>query len=276
MTEEFKIYRSTNKTKMPDDGLIEYETARLKVSGNDFGIIHLSEIQRWMAISPAVQVEFFRSEKEAYKMVDEWKERMKNILVAKFERNEIQKCPEVPKEFTDFLNKLKTSIPSRHPGRLPTISILDPEGGIWVSSWARSISAIQPIFIRGVHFDSDPPVLQFQVPEGTVDEYVPSQDAATHALMYAGLEDLGAVMSVPVRCFEKGSPDMASDGDIPINDLSFGDHILGSIIDEGMWKDRDNSPFVIALGSTNTIALARQVVQLEDLFESDFFVRFDH
>ena len=107
MTEKIKIHRATNKTKMPDDGLIEYEAARFKITGDDFGIVHLSEIQRWMAMSPAVQVEFFRTEKEAYKMVDAWEERMKKALIATFERNEVQKCPEVPKEFMDFLNKLK-------------------------------------------------------------------------------------------------------------------------------------------------------------------------
>ena len=276
MSEEFKIYKSTNKTKMPDDGLVEYETARFKISGDDFGIIHLSEINRWMAISPAVQVEFFRTEKEVYEMINAWKERMNQALIAKFERNEDQKCPEVPSEFSNFLTKLKSIIPSRHPGRLPTISILDPEGGIWMSSWARSISAIQPIFVKGVHFDADPPTLQFQIPENTIDEYVPSLDAATHALMYAGLEDLGAVMTIPVRCREKNGPTVATDGDIPLNDISFGDHILGLILDEGMWKDRDNQPFVAALGSCNSLVLARQVVQLEDLLDSDFFVRFDH
>jgi len=275
--EEFTIYRSTNKTKMPDDGLIEYEGARFRISGDDFGIVHLSEIGRWMAISPAIQFEFFRSESAAMKMVNEWKERMKKALIAEFERNEMEKCPPVPQEFSDFIEKLKDSIPSRHPGRLPTVSILDPEGGIWVSSWARSISAIQPIFVRGVHFDSTPPNLQFQVPEGTINEYVPSADAATHALMFAGLEDLGAVMSVPVRCKEKDSPTMVSDGDVPLNDLAFGDHILGCVIDEGLWKDREQ-PFIVALGSCNTLVLARQVEQLEALLdsESDFFVKYDH
>jgi len=276
MNEEFSIYRSTNKTKMPDDGLIEYEGARFRISGDDFGIVHLSEIGRWMAISPAIQFEIFRSESKAMKMANEWKERMSQALIANFKKNEEKECPKIPQEFKDFLQKIKDTIPSRHPGRLPTISILDTEGGIWVSSWARSISAIQPIFVHGVHFDDDPPNLQFQIPEGTIDEYEPSMDAATHALMYAGLEDVGAVMSIPVRCKEKDSPTMASDGNIPLNDLSFGDFVLGNIIDEGLWKDRDNQPFVASLGSCNSLILARQVEQLELLLDSDFFVQFDH
>jgi hypothetical protein len=275
MTEEnFEIYRSTNKTKMPDDGLIEYEGARFRISGADFGIIHLSEINRWMGINPAIQFDFFRSEKEALKMAEDWKERMSNALIAEYKKDN-DECPPIPKEFTSLLDKVKHLIPSRHPGRLPTISISEPTGGIWSSSFARSIPAMQPLFIPGGDFGSQPPEVHYIAPEETFDEHIPSLDTASHLMMYAGIESLGGVMTLPVRCKEKNSPTVAIEGNVPINDLGFADWVLGRILDEGLWKEQNQQPFVLALGSCNTLVLAKQVEQLELLLDSDFFLKFE-
>jgi len=273
---DFSVYRSTNKTKMPDDGLIESECARFKTSKMDFGIIHLSEIQRWMGISPAIQFEIFRKESEAVRMMEDWKKRLEEALFPIVQRRLGDDCPDVPEEFYSFYNVLKELIPDRHPGRLPTISIADPEDGIWVSSWGRTISAIQPIFIPTVRFDLSPPILYYMIPKG-IDEFnEPSIDVASHAFMYAGFEDLGGVVTIPTRAKDKETVNLiVPDGDVPINDLSFSDFIYSKIIEDNLWKNRQDNPCIVSLGSSNSLALATTVEQLESLLESDFFVRFD-
>ena len=62
---ELEVYHSTSKCQRPDDGLIESECARFKSSGADFGIVELTSIKRWLTISPVLQFEIHKTEKEA-------------------------------------------------------------------------------------------------------------------------------------------------------------------------------------------------------------------
>ena len=279
---DFSIYRATNKTKMPDDSLIEAECTRFKVSRKNFGIIHLSEINRWMGISSAIQFEIFRTEKEVVNMMEKWKKRMSQAVFPDIQKreegiSEEDKCPDISQEFTDFIDAIKLAISDRHPGRLPTISILDPEGGMWVTGWARALSAVQPIFIPTVRFDLDPMRLFYQIPKGVEDFNEPSEDAIFHAHMFASFENLGGVITIPIRPRESEKTHwIIPEGDIPINDISFGDFIVNGISEEELWNDSDEEFCVIAVGSCNSIVLATRVEQLEEILESDFFVQFDH
>ena len=81
----FEVYRATNNIKRrPDDGLIESECSRFKVSEKDFGIVHLSEIGRWMSINPTLQFDFHQNEKDAIKEMQLWEEKCKDKISAKF------------------------------------------------------------------------------------------------------------------------------------------------------------------------------------------------
>lgn len=271
---ELDLYKSTSKTKMPDDGFIEAECSRFKSSRKDFGITQLTEINRWFGITPALQFEVFKKEENLKQMQEDWQKRMNDALLAKFEKKE-GVCPPVPEEFTDLLIKIKEFIPDRHPGRLPTVSISDPEGGIWVSSWAKSVSSMQPIFIPTVRFDETPPVVYYQIPENVNDYNEPSIDSATHAYFFAGIEVLGAALSMPIKTKDKDAPSMITDGNVPLNDISVADFIFGQIIDERLWENRDNVPFIAAFGGVNSLVLATEIEQIEQLLDSGVFAQFD-
>ena len=306
----FEVYRATNNIKRrPDDGLIESECARFKVSEKDFGIIHLSEIARWMTINPSLQFNFHQSERAAIKEMQLWEEKHKEKLCAKFvellrpeskpqttitaesyaaadgsvktvtgenitgaAKQELQ--TEIPAEINESIKLLKELVADRNPGRTPTISLLDPEGGIWTTTRTRTVSGIQPIFCPTVRFDLDTPEIHYQLNDDLYDGTKPSIDAATHAYFYAGLEFIGAALTVPIRVKDRDSINLLTDGELMLDDLSVADFIIGRILDEGAWKDH-SKPFIAALGKVNSVMLFTDFEQLQDYLGGQFFVGSD-
>ena len=276
MTEEnddFEIYTSTSKSKRPNDDLVESECARFKASGADFGIISLPEIKKWMTISPVIQFAFFKEEKLAEAEMKKWQERKKESLVAIFKQN-TQLAPSAPENIISLIEMIQEKVPDKFPGRLPAVSVLDPQGGFWSTTQARTISSLKPIFCPTVRFDLDPPELYFNLGEETQVESTPSADSASHAYYFAGLDVVGAILNMPTRPNKKEDIDLITDADLPLNDLNVADFVLGQILDENVWKDK-NEPFVVSFGTANTTILVRRHEQLRDLLQNDFFVRYE-
>lgn len=272
--ENFDVYRSSNNIKRkPDDSLIESECARFKVSGADFAIIHLSEIQRWLTITPVLQFNFHSSEKDAIAAKSQWQQKLKDGIFAKYVEN-TQKDEKLPTELDNCINALKERIPDRFPGRLPTITTLDPRGGIITTTQSRTVSSIQPISCPTMRFDLNPPELYYQSSEKHFEGLKPSRDAATHCCMFAELEGLDGVMNVPLRVKDKNSINVLTDAEVILNDLNTAEFILSRVIDDNMWKDR-TSPFVVSFGRVNTFIITMKLEQLQDLLAGDFFVRYD-
>jgi len=302
----FEVYRATNNIKRrPDDGLIESECSRFKVSEKDFGIVHLSEIGRWMSINPTLQFDFHQNEKDAIKEMQLWEEKCKDKISAKFVQL-LKSDPkpqtiitgesyvaadgavttvagesitgagtqndkmQIPSEISESIKLLKDLVPDRHPGRTPTLSLLDPDGGIWTTTRTRTVSGIQPIFCSTARFDLDVPELHFELHDELYEGTKPSLDAATHAYFYAGLEFIGAILTIPFRIKERDRINLLTDGDLMLDDLSVADFILGRILEEGAWKNR-SQPFVAALGKVNSVMLFTDFEQLQDHLTSQFF-----
>jgi hypothetical protein len=306
----FEVYRATNNIKRrPDDGLIESECARFKVSEKDFGIVHLSEIARWMTINPSLQFNFHQSEKTAVAEMELWKEKHEDKTCAKFvELLQPESKPktmltaesyaaadgsiktvtgesvtgsaaqhektDIPEEIVESIKLLKEIVADRHPGRTPTISLLDPAGGIWTTTRTRTVSGIQPILCPTARFDLDIPEIHYQLNDALYEGTKPSVDAATHAYFYAGLEFIGAALTIPFRVKERESINLLTDGELMIDDLSVADFILGRILDEGAWKDH-SKPFIAALGKANSVMLFTDFEQLQDCLKGQFFVGCD-
>lgn len=271
--EDFEVYTSTSKCKRPNDDLVESECARFKASGADFGIISLPEIKRWMTISPVVQFAFFKEEKLAKAEMEKWKERKKESLIAVFKPN-TQLAPSSPENIISLIELVQEKVPDKFPGRLPTVSVLDPQGGFWTTTQARTISSIKPIFCPTVRFDLNPPELYFGLGENTPLGSLPSIDAASHAYYFAGLDVVGAIVNIPARPNKREDITIITDSDLPLNDLNVTDFIVGQILDENVWTDKDE-PFVVSFGTANTTILVRRPEQLRDLLQNDFFVRYE-
>lgn len=274
MSKEFKIYTSTSKCKRPNDDLVESECARFKASGSDFGIVTLTEIGRYMTISPVVQFAFYKDEKKAQEEADKWEEKINDAIFAKYQQN-TQDSELPPENIISLIETVQERVPDRFPGRLPTVSVLDPKGGFWTSTQAQSVSSMSPIFCPTVRFDLNPPELYYCLNKESQKNAMPSQDATTHAYYFAGLDFVGALMNIPFRPHKEESASMITDGDLPLNDLQVADFVLGQILDEGVWKDKDE-PFVVSFGTSNTTVFAKQPEILRDLIQNDFFVRFEH
>lgn len=271
--DDFQIYKSISKCKRPNDDLVESECARFKASGADFGIISLVEIKRFMTISPVLQLAFFKDEKEAKQEMQKWKDRISDALFAKFVQN-TQVAPSPPENIVSLIDLVQEKVPDKYPGRLPTISVLDPNGGFWTSTQARTVSSMAPIFCPTVRFDLQPPELYYAHGTESQTDSVPSLDAASHAYFFAGMDYVSVALSIPIRPHKREDVSMITDGDLPLNDLQVSDFILGQIIEEDVWKDK-NEPFVIAFGTANTTVLAKRPEQVRDLLQNDFFVRFE-
>jgi hypothetical protein len=271
--EGLKLYTSTSKCKRPNDDLVESECARFKASDADFGIISLIDIKRFMTISPVLQFAFFKEEKEAKAEMKKWEDRVNDALVANFVQNtQVSTAP--PENIISLIEMVQERVPDKFPGRLPTVSVLDPQGGFWTSTQARTVSSMSPIFCPTVRFDMDPPELYYALGVESPKGAVPSKDAATHAYYFAGMEYISAVINIPMRPHKREEISMITDGDLPLNDLQVADFILGQITEENIWKDK-NEPFVVAFGTSNTTIFARRPEQLRDLLQNDFFVRFE-
>jgi hypothetical protein len=305
----FEVHRSTNNIKRrPDDSLIEGECARFKVSEKDFGIVELPGIERWMTINPAVQYNFHQSEESALKEMAQWQEKIKDAIIADFiempreennpsttpiaesyvagdgsvktdadnvitgaaEQNTILKAPE---EIEAAIKMLKDLVPDRFPGRTPTVSLLNPAGGIWTTTKSRTVSSIQPILCPTARFDLDTPQLHYQLSDKHYDGTQPSLDAASHTYFYAGLEFIGAVLTISFRVRKREDINLLTDGELLLNDLNVADFILGRILDDGAWKNH-SEPFVAALGRVNSVLLFRDFEQLQDCLNDQFFVGF--
>jgi len=280
MTEEIEIqegkmniYTSISKSKRPNDDLVESECARFKASGADFGIISLVEIKRYMTISPVIQFAFFKSKKEAEEESLKWQSRIDDGIFAKFEQN-TQVSPSEPENIISLIEMIKERVPDKYPGRLPTVSVIDPQGGFWTSTQARTVSSMAPIFCPTVRFDLEPPELYYALGTNSKQRALPSIDSAAHAYYFAGMDFLGAVVSLPLRVHSRDNVSMITDGDLPMDDLQVADFILGQIIDENAWKDK-NEPFVISFGTANTTIFARRPELLRDLLQNDLFVRYE-
>jgi len=303
---DFEVHRATNNIKRrPDDGFIESECARFKVSEKDFGIIHLSEIGRWMTINPTLQFNFHQTEGSAVKEMEQWKEKNEERIFPKFVELLTPKskpntiitaesyaaadgsiktvtgesitgagstnvAAEIPEEIIESIKLLKELVPDRHPGRTPTVSLLDPNGGIWTTTKTRTVSGIQPILCPTARFDLDVPEIHYELHEPLYEGTQPSSDCGTHAYFYAGLEFLGAVLTIPFRVKERDCINLLTDGELMLNDLSVADFIMGRIIDEGAWKDH-SQPFVAALGKVNSVILFTDFEQLQDCLSNPQF-----
>lgn len=271
---DLNLYTATSKCNRPNDDLIEAECARFKMSGADFGIITLTEINRWLTISPVVQFAIRKSKKEVDEDVERWKESIKDGVFATHTKDShLSEKP--PKEILDLITGIKEKVPDNFPGRLPTVSLLDEKGGFWTSTESRSPSSMISIFCPTVRFDLQPPELYYQLGDHTTINSIPSKDAATHAYYFAGLDFLKTIITVPIRVRKKEDISMITDGNIPLNDLQVPDFILAQIEDGSMWTDREQ-PFVVAFGSANTTILSREPAQLLDLLQNDFFVNYEH
>jgi len=274
-TEEKKIdiYTSTSKCKRPNDDLVESECARFKASESDFGIISLTEIKRFMTISPVIQFAFFKDEKEAKLEAQKWQGKLESALFAKFTQN-TQVAPSAPENIISLIEMVQERVPDKYPGRLPTVSVLDPQGGFWTSTRSRTVSSMAPIFCPTVRFDLTPPELYYAVGTELQVGAAPSLDAASHAYYFAGLEFVSVIINLPLRPHKRENISLITDGDLPLNDLNVADFVLGQVLDENAWKDR-NEPFVISFGTANTTIFVRRPEQLHDLLKNDFFVRYE-
>jgi hypothetical protein len=273
MSEELNIYKSISKCKRPNDDLVESECSRFKASGADFGIIELIDIKRYMTITPIIQIAFPKTEKEVKSIQQKWEERSENIVTAKSIKNP-ELAPSCPENILTLIDTIKSKVPDKYPGRLPTVSVLDPEGGFWTSTQARTVSSMQPIFCPTARFDLVPPELYYNLSKESVIDAVPSQDAASHAYYFAGMEFVTAILNIPLRAQQKDQVSLITDGDLILNDLQVSDFILGLILEENIWKNKEE-PFSVAFGTTNTTIFARNSDQLKDLLLNGFFVRFE-
>jgi len=272
--DQFEVYRSTNNLKRkPDDSLIESECARFKVSGADYAIIHLIDINRWLTISPVLQFNFHQTEKDAVIEMNAWKEKIKDSIIVKYTANsQISKKP--PTELDSCIQALKERIADRYPGRLPTITTLDPKGGIITTTNSRTISSIQPISCPTIRFDINPPELFYERAEQHYEGITPSLDAATHCCMLAEIEDVAGVLSLPLRVKDKEKISILTDAEVLLSSLTTAEFLLERVIDENRWKDR-SSPFVASFGRANSFVLVKKLEQIPELLSGDFFVRYE-
>lgn len=306
----FEVYRTSNNIKRrPDDGLIESECARFKVSEKDYAIVKLPEIKRFMIINPVIQFKFCKTEVEAVQEMENWQKKFEEMFFAKYVEKKIdQKEPETttlsesyvapdgqvntqideviskspeqiiemepPEHQKQLIKEIKEVVPDRWPGRSPTISTIYEEGGFWTSTQARTVSSIQPIYCPTVRFDLETPELYFQLQKKNFEGTKPSLDAITHAYLFAGIDFLKGVITIPYRVKKREDIDFITDAEILINDLNVADFILSQILDKELWKNKEK-PFVVAFGRVNSMILFSNIDEMFEILknaESFFFI----